>query len=337
MKNSIEECLKRDMNKEQELPQTVRIALDQTYEQLLQQSKKKPKKQWLTTIAVAMATIILASVVMFKNDTVLAKLQAFFGLNDPGIEIASDHGDVENVAQSQQSEDITISLEHFFTDAYRYAMQLKIESDDIQLDDLYDMNVEYRLYNENGEEIDAFVSDRKPKTASGIFSSGTFKLSNVNKYTATLEMLIESSVKAIPPLEGAKIVIETVNFSSKQKGIISVDGEWAFDLKSATVESKVFVAENEVPGLELQQATLTNGSMHISLLINRSIDDENFIMDIALLTDKNEAFYANAANVEHKSDYTIVNLVFPYSVWNEQKTLLLSVNGYKKINLLKKE
>jgi len=337
MKNSIEERLQQEMNKKQELPQSVRIAFDQSYEQIRQQSKKVTKKSWLKPVTAAVATIALASGVMLTNDTVLAKFQAFFGLKDPGIEIASDHGDVQYVAQSQQSENITISLEHFFADAYRYAMQLNIESDHIQMEDLYDMNVEYRLYNGQGEEIDAFVSDTKPKVGPGIFSSGEFKLGNVKKHVATLEMLIESSTKAVPSLNGAKMVIETVNFSTKQEGIISVDGEWAFDLKPATVESQVFDAENEVAGLELQQATLTNGSMHISLKINSNIEDENYIMDIKLLTDSAEVYYANAANVERSNDTTTIDLLFPLSIWNNQKTIMLSVNGYGKLKLVEKK
>ena len=82
--------------------------------------------------AAAVATITLASGVMLTNDTVLAKFQAFFRLNNPGLEIASDRGDVQYVAQSQQSEDISVTLEHIFADAYRLVMQLNIDSDNIQ-------------------------------------------------------------------------------------------------------------------------------------------------------------------------------------------------------------
>ena len=41
--------------------------------------------------------------------------------------------------------------------------------------------------------------------------------------------------------------------------------------------------------------------------------------------------------IEHKDDYTNINLVFPYSLWNANKTLWLSVNGYDKLKLVKKE
>lgn len=92
-----------------------------------------------------------------------------------------------------------------------------------------------------------------------------------------------------------------------------------------------------VADLELQQATLTNGSMHISLKINRNIEDENYIMDTSLLTGSNEAFYANTENIERKNDYSIINLVFPYSLWNADKSLWLSVKGYNKLKLVKKE
>ncbi|MFJ7730846.1 DUF4179 domain-containing protein [Lysinibacillus sp. NPDC097231] len=325
------------MNKEQELPQSVRIAFDQSYEQIRQLSKKKTKILWFKPVAAAAATIALASGVMLTNDTVLAKLQTFFGLKDPGIEVASDHGDVQYVAQSQQSEDITITLEHFFADAYRLAMQLNIESDNMQMGDLYDMNVEYRLYNVQGEEIDAFVSDTKPIAGPGIFSGGEFKLGNVKKHAATLEMLSVSNGIAVPSLDGAKLVIETINLFNKDGNVTSVDGEWAFDLTSTTIETQVFVEGNVVPGLELQQASLTNGSMQVSYKIDNL--NENDIFETALVNGNGESFYANSANVKYleEEQQTIISLVFPYSIWNEQQALSLAVKGYEKLRLVEKE
>jgi len=48
-----------------------------------------------------------------------------------------------------------------------------------------------------------------------------------------------------------------------------VDGEWAYDLKPATVDKQVFVAENIVSDLDLLEATLTNGSMYLSNKITK--------------------------------------------------------------------
>ncbi|WP_342440560.1 DUF4179 domain-containing protein [Lysinibacillus sp. FSL K6-0075] len=339
MKNSGEERFQQ-MNKEQELPQSLRIAFDQSYEQIRQLSKKKTKKSWFKPMAVAaVATIALASVVLLTNNTVLAKLQTFFNLKDPGIELASDHGDVQYVAQSQQSEDITITLEHFFVDAYRLAMQFNIESDHMQMCDVYDMNVEFRLYNAQGEEIDAFVSDTKPIAGPGIFSGGQFTLENVKKHAVTLEMLSVSNGVAVPSLDGAELVIETINLIDKDGNASLIDGEWAFDLTSASVKTQVFVGGNDVPGLELQQAALTNGSMQVSFKIDNYVENENDIFKTALVNEKGESFYANSANVEYleKEQQTIISLVFPYSIWNEQQDLSLAVKGYKKLRLVEKK
>ncbi|WP_107839420.1 DUF4179 domain-containing protein [Metasolibacillus meyeri] len=339
MNKSVEKRLQQEMKKEQELPQSVRIAFDQSYEQIRQLSKKKTKTAWFKPVAAAVATIVLASGIMLTNDTVLAKLQTFFSLKDPGIDLASDYGDVQYLAQSQQSEDITITLEHFFVDAYRLAIQLNIESEHIQMDDLHDMHVEYRLYNIEGQEIDTLVSDTKPIAGRGIFTGAQFKLENVKKHAATLEMLTVSNRVAVPSLDGAKLVIETIHFLNKDGSIISVDGKWAFDLTSPPVETQVFVGGNIVPGLELQQAALTNGSMQISYKVDQQIENENDIFKTALVNDNGESFYANSANVEYleEEQQTIISLVFPYSIWNEQQTLSLAVKGYEKLRLVEKE
>lgn len=337
MKTNVEKHIKNEMNKEQELPDSIRLAFDQSYEQIRQHSMKKRKKSWLKPVSAAVATIALSSTILLTNDTALAKLQAFLGFNDSGLNSASENGDVQYVGQSQQSEDITITMEQFFADAYRLGLQLNIESEHIQMDDLYNIDMEYRLYNAQGEVIDTLLSDTKPIVAPLMFSGHTFQLENVKNNVATLEMLTESSTKAVPSLDGARIVIETMHFSTKQEGTISVDGEWAFDLQPATVETQVFVAENEVAGLELLQATLTNSSMHISYKINRKVKDENYYFDTALINNSNEEFFPNGANIEYADGYTTINSVFPYSIWDEQDTFALSVNGYGKLKLVKRE
>lgn len=336
MNSKEEERLQQEMNKEQELPQSIRMAFDQSYEQIRQQSKKKSKKSWLKPVSAAIATIALSSAILLTNDTALAKLQAFLGYNDSGLNTARENGDVQYLGQTQQSEDIKITMEHFFADAYRLGLQLNIETEKIQMDDLYFIDMEYLLYNAQGEVIDSHLSDTKPIAGPLLFSGNTYQLKNLKKNTATLEMLADSSAKAAPSLDGARIVIETMHFSTKKEGTISVDGEWAFDLQPGTVETQDFVAENEVAGLELLQATLTNGSMHISYKINRNVNDENYYFDTALINNSNETFYTNGAIIESADGYTTINSVFPYSIWNEHDTLSLSVKGYEKLRLIKK-
>ena len=136
MKRNVDELVRKDMNKEQELPTSIRSAFDQSYVQIRQQSKKKAKKSWLKPLSVAAAAIALSSTILLTNDTALAKLQAFLGISDPGLETAAENGDLQYIAQTQQSENITVTLDNLFADAYRLGLQLTIESEHISQDDL---------------------------------------------------------------------------------------------------------------------------------------------------------------------------------------------------------
>lgn len=339
MKPNVDDVVHEDLNKEQELPTSIRSAFDQSYEKIRQQSKKKAKKSWLKPVSAAIAALALSSAVLLTNDTALAKLQAFLGINDPGLETAVHNGDLQYIAQTQQSENITITLDNLFADAYRLALQLTIESDHISKDNLNYLDFEYRLFDADGKEIDAHVSDTKEITGPGIYSSLEFQLTNVKNNSATIELLTQANTTTAPSLEGAQLVIETVHFLNNDGGITSVDGQWAFYLTSASVVTQVYVAENSVPGLTLEQATVTNGSMQVSYKIDGINEDENDIFETALVNGNGESFYAKSANVERLNEekQTVISLVFPYSVWNEQSSLSLKVKGYEELILVEKE
>jgi hypothetical protein len=339
MKRNLDDLVREDMTKEQELPTSIRSAFDQSYAQIRQESKKKEKKSWLKPVSVAAAAIALSSTILLTNDTALAKLQAFLGINDPGLETAVENGDLQYIAQTKESENITITLDNFFADAYRLGSQLTIESEHISQDNLYDLSFEYRLFDAAGKEIDAFVSDTKNIEGPGIYSGLEFQLTNVKNNSATLEFFAGSTTKAAPSLEDARLVVETVHFN-KEGGITSVDGEWAFDLTSANVVTHVYVAENSVPGLTLQQAVVTNGSMQVSFKFDSiSNENENITFETALVDGNGESFYAKGANIERleQGQQTVITLVFPYSVWNEQQSLSLKVKDYEELKLVKKE
>lgn len=337
MKKNEEERLQQEMNKEQELPQSIRITFDQSYEKIRQQSKKKRKKSWLKPVSAAVATIALSSAILLTNDTALAKLQAFFGINDPGLETAINNGDLQYIAQTQQFKNIAITLDNLFADAYRLGLQLTIESEYISKDNLNQLTFEYRLFDVAGKEIDAFVSDTKAIAGPGIYSGLDLQLTSMENNRATLELLAESTTKIAPSLEGAQLVIETVHFLNNEGGITSVDGEWAFDLTSTNIITQVYVAENSIPGLILEQAIVTNGSMQVSYKIDGI--NENDIFETAIVNGNGESFYAKIADVERleKEQQTVISLVFPYSVWNEPQTLSLKVKGYKDLLLVEKE
>lgn len=340
MKRNIDDLVKENLNKEQQLPSSIRLAFDQSYEQIRKQSKKRAKKSWLKPVSVAVAALALSSAVLLTNDTALAKLQAFLGINDPGLETAVENGDLQYIGQTQQSENITITLNNFFADAYRLGLQLTIESAHISQDNLNYLSFEYRLYDATGQEIDAHVSDTKEITGPGIYGGLDFKLTNIQNGSSTLEFLAESPTTTAPSLEGARLVAETVHFVTNEGNVTSVDGEWAFDLTAGNVVTQEYVAKNSVPGLTLEQAVVSNGSMQVSYKIDGLNEDNSHpLFKTAIVNHNGDSFYAKYADVVRleKEQQTVINLVFPYSVWNEQQSLSLQVQGYEELKLVKKE
>ena len=338
MKRNVDDLVREEMNKEQQLPASIRSAFDQSYEQIRQKSKKKAKKSWLKPIsAAAAAALALSATVLLTNDTALAKLQAFLGLNDSGIEIAAVNGDVQNLAQVQQTENITMTLENLFVDAYRFGLQFTIESDDISVDDLNRIEFEYRLFDAQGNEISALISDTKPYTGKQVFSGMDFKLTDVSDNRAAVEMIATANQHEVPSLEGARLVVETIHISSEEDGFKSINGHWEFDLTSPTIVKQQYIANNTVPGLTLNEAIVTNGSMHITYTIDEINVGETIAHDTALINEKGEVFYASGNSFKEFEQKTEISLVFPYSVRNEQQALSLKVKDYEELKLIQKE
>ncbi len=153
--------------------------------------------------------------------------------------------------------------------------------------------------------------------------------------TITTELLLQSNTLQLPSLENSELVIERIHFSTHTEGIITVDGNWAFKLSPTTVQQQSFVANNEVKGVHLNKATVSNGSMHVSVTVDELLD-ENVLFDISMKNQDGAIYNASGANVSRESNQTTVNLVFPYSIWNEQEQLMLSVKGYEALLLSNK-
>ncbi|MFT9820694.1 DUF4179 domain-containing protein [Lysinibacillus sp. NPDC056185] len=339
MKKSLDNRLHEEMNREQELPEIVQKVFDRSYEEIRSKTTKKIKKRWLKPISAAAACAVLASGVILSNDTAMAKLKAFLGFQeDAGIELASQNGEVQYVGVSQSSQDVTVTLENTFADAYRVGLQMEILPKDIDINNIQDARIEFRIYDSTGKEIDALVSDTKPLKSPGIMGGAEMKMLKESNQSIILELLLQSNKLAWPSLNNAQLVIETVHFYTEKEGIVTINGEWPFTLTPTKVVTQSFEAEKAVEGIQLQSATLTNGSMHVSLMVDADLhEDENQFFEWALTNEKGEAFYARGANIELKDGKTFVNLVYPYSIWNKEKQISLNIKGYEELILISKE
>jgi len=340
MKRNVDDLVRGDMNKEQELPVSIRSAFDQSYVQIRQQSKKKAKRSWLKPLSAAAAAIALSSAVLITNDTALAKLQALLGIDDSGLETAMEHGDVHSIMQTQTSENMTLTLDSFFADSFRMGLQFTINSEHIVKGDVNNLSFEYRLFDANGKEIDAMVSDTKEIAGPGLFGSAEIHFDVLKDNQATLSYVAAATTTTVPSLEEAQLIVEAIHIVDNKGNVTSINGEWVFNLKDTNTMQQKYVAENTVSGLTLQQAIVTNGSMQVSYIID-GLDEDNShpLFETSIVTSEGEAFYVKNAHVERldKEQQTVINLVFPYSVWNEQPSLSLKVPGYKELKLVKKE
>lgn len=334
MKKRLDDHLHEEMNKEQEIPGVVRQAFNDSYATIRSKSKKKKTKSLVKPLTTAAACAVLASGVLLSNDKVFAKLQEFLGLEDPGIELATQNGDVQYSSVSQSSQDVTLILENTFTDTYRVGLEFDILQSDINVIDIREVSIEYRIYDATGKEIDAHVSDTKPLASQGYTTNLEMNTLKGTDQSITLALLLQSNELAWPSLDDAQLVIETIHFYTVKEELVTVNGEWPFTLKPTTIVEKSFEAANIVEGVQLQQATLTNGSMHMSLVFDKPLENKQIPWNtMALANEKGETFYAKGANIETIDGQTVLNLVFPYSIWNGKQQLSLNIDGYGRLKL----
>ena len=340
MKKNIDDFMREDMNKKQQLPTSIRSAFDQSYAQIRQQPKKKAKNSWLKPVSAAAAAVALSATVLLTNDTALAKLQALLGIDDSGLETAMEHGDVHSIMQTQTSENTTLTLDSFFADSFRIGLQFTINSEYIMKGDVNSLSFEYRLFDANGKEVDAFVSDTKEIAGPGLFGSAEIQFDVLKDNQATMSYVAGATTTTVPSLEEAQLIVEAIHIVDYKGNVTSINGEWVFNLKDTNTMQQKYVAENTVSGLTLQQAIVTNGSMQVSYIID-GLDEDNShpIFETAIVNSKGEAFYVKNAHVERleNEQKTMIHLVFPYSMWNEEQSLSLKVDGYEELKLIKKE
>ena len=335
MKKSLDEHLHETMNKEQEMPEVVKTAFQNSYSMIRTKAKKKNGKRWIKPVSAAAACAVLASGLVFSNNSAFANLQAFFGFKDVGIELATQNGDTKYSGITQKDQNVTITLENTFADAYRVGLQLGIVPTELNVKDIADVQVEFRLKDSTGMEVAALAPENQPINELSPISGIEMNMIQDTEESITTELLLQSNALQLPSLDNSELVIERIHFSTHKEGIITVDGNWTFKLSPTKVQQQSFVANNDVKGLHLDEATISNGSMHVSVTIDELLD-ENVLLDISLKDQDGVIYTSSGANVSRESNQTTVNLVFPYSVWNEQQKLALSIKGYDDILLLNK-
>ena len=146
-------------------------------------------------------------------------------------------------------------------------------------------------------------------------------------------MITQSLGEKLPNLINSQLVIEAIHLVDQDNHFTSIEGKWIFDLEPSTIKTKKYVATNEVEGLILNSATITNGSILIDFTLDKKVEDENKIFNIELRTNEGLSTKADTAVINRLPKGTQINLVFPLSIYHEQSTLILNVSDEKSLIL----
>ena len=110
--------IKENLNHDSKFPESVRNAFDNSYEIIRMKSNKK-RKRWIKPILSVAASLVLIASLTLTNNQVMATIQNLLGLGDEGIKIAREYNDVNSNHLSYTSNNVEITLEEHFIDAYR--------------------------------------------------------------------------------------------------------------------------------------------------------------------------------------------------------------------------
>ena len=309
MPNSFDEIIKENLNHDNKLPESVRNAFDNSYE-IIQTKSNRKRKKWVKPVLSVAASLVLITSLTLTNDQVMAKIQNLLGVGDQGIKIARENNDVNSDQLSYTSNNIEITLEEQFIDAYRLGVLFEIDSEEIPEGVTY-ADFEYRILDSDGKELSAQVSDSKTMSGKPILSGASFKTTYTTDEKLSIEMITQSLEEKLPNLINSQLVIETIHLVDKDHHFTSIEGKWIFDLEPSTIKTKKYIATNEIEGLILNSATITNGSILIDFTLDKKVEDENKIFNIELGTNEGFSTKADTAVINRLPKGTQISLVFP--------------------------
>ncbi|WP_167578625.1 DUF4179 domain-containing protein [Jeotgalibacillus proteolyticus] len=333
--------LKNTLNKQEVIPLTVRQTLDETYDSIRNQKRKRKRSVNRTGLIAAAASTFLIIGFAVSNDTVMAGINKFINFGDKGIEQAAVNGFIQDSDSWATDQGINITLESHFSDANKLGLSFQMEFEDpSMLLNTADVSMDYRLKNGDGEYIDEFIPDTKPLKGDASYISGsTHQNPWLDSKTGRVQydVVAESNEGAIPPLKNAVIEIESINVFSNTGELVKIDGTWNLSVhnKEKSNRTATFTMQNESSVIQVSNATANPTSLNVSFAVGGIYEDENTFAEMKILDDKGNEYETNGFTKKTKNNQTIISANFPITSFSDSKKLMLMIEGIGEVELVK--
>lgn len=343
MSRNSQDELTINLNKDTNIPIKVRHSLDETYQTIVKQSKKRRGRVW-KGIAIAAACSVLLAGIVFTNEDVKAGVYSFMNFDDKGIQLALLKGFGEEPNSSTSSKDVSLKLARYFSDNSKIGFNIEIKAPAFIRGNVEKVRLEYRLKNGDGEYISEYITDTKPLKSEGNikYPAALIEKSpiiNTRSGTAEYDIVLDGTQANFPKLNHAVLEIETINVFNSNGDLKSVDGNWKIPLGENTqkITPIIYTAKDKAAEIKVLSAISYPTSLSLTFAYDpKEVDDKVFFNNVKLVDNKGKEYKATDFSMEKKQNQTIQTTNFPISSFADTKELRLVVKGLKEVVLERK-
>lgn len=330
-----EEKMKEELQQEVKLSSAARRGFDQAYQQIRQQPQKK-KSYWGPILQIAAVALFIVGGIWHKP--VVQALQQFFGFGQFESKKVQESNFVTENKQAVTDQGIQMTTEAFYRDASEIGFKLTFDFLEHQKEwhKTDDFILSFRVKNGN-DYLFEFIPDTKELKGTG--DDLTFKENKVldrDGYKAEYIVKLVRGKEPIPTEGDLQLEIETVSLFSdgnrEYQLIKAIEGQWNVELKSEaeTTFDTIYFDWESHPEIEIikAQATATG------LAIEYRYDEKNaWVKDYleglhTYLTDEQgKEYHSDGRQMEIKDGNVVVNVVYPYTAYDENQSLSLNFDG----------
>lgn len=328
------------MTEEREIPEEVRRRLDDTYEIIQTQAKRKQRTStWKRLTAAACALFISGG--LLTNEQVRANISSFFGMQDQGIDKALVEGFGEDNDNAVTDQDVTVTLQHNFADANKIGMSFQLTFADSSLltDSLNEISMDYRLKNGDGEYISEFIPDTKELKGEAGYVAGhkeDFLIVDRKEGIVQYDVVVESSKGNLPVLKDAVIEIESIKLFNEVRELQEIEGIWhlPFVNNNDVISTFDYVADDSQTGIEVVSAIASPTSLNMELIVERQeLHSEGLFMKV--IDELGVEYESEGYHVQEVGDQFNVNVNFPMSAYHNATNLRLVIENVGEVKLHK--
>lgn len=344
MKDDFENELNQHMNKEGKLPDNVRHSLDNSYNIIQQQTKRK-KSNIVWKVVTSAACALFATGILLTNEQVMASITNLFNFDDKGIDRAVTEGFSRENNSVAKNENVEIILEQQFSDSNKIGLSFQLDfKDPTLLEDIVELSMDYRIKNGNGEYIMEFIPDTKPLKGKPLkYSAGVdhrYTITDKNKGISQFEAVITSNAGQLPNLKDAVLEIETINLFREDSNLQEINGEWNLPITNKNDYKTIeYVMDDKASLIQVIDAKANPTSTSLTFTVDGVYIDENKFMDMKIF-DENEKEYASdngySMDIDKKHNKTSISANFQLTSYDDAKKLKLVIEGIGEVELLRK-